>query len=946
MVTSPATFAKYSQGGPVGILPYQNMFETDSTRDGIFAARNSFVRMLNNIFSQNPISTDRPDAVAALSVETPIDQYLVWRRAPGTTHIEVIPPSTEWDVQVNTMSERDFFIINPTVITQIMSGNSYRILVNGIGNEDAPQWSVWTAALSNAPDGTTENEVLNNPSLIFALTLSYDYHAASIADRDLLLQATSPITVGQRVLVDGDTSTGGFWTIWEYVGPQTDPDVDASGFKLTRYQTYRTADFWNFVDYYASGYFASNPPIVTYATTAARDAAENPPKSSLVKINNDGTGSWIWTAFVDGQWTMVARQNGTIEFSPKFYSNTSLPTIGMEPITLSVLADIPNRDGSWELRVMFDLLQDVTLLEALEVNEVFFSMLHFVHAQQDQVAWAFKTSFMNIGGYNEQLTQTPVTPVDNTTNLTDYLAEVAPYRVKIRNFTQIITPPLDNAVVHATDFDFPPYYDAVQQKYRELDLTVPADLAIIQNTAPWSDWYSTYLNPEFRSDNYDAKNWNGVRHFFITLLFDRVDHMPVLTTQWFTFEGSSTFFVDFTGTGVTDLRNQIVEVYVNDVRLADDEFSSNIDALTINSSMDASDLIRVVVRASLSAGLSASRIQQFYNPILANEPEKNLRALMGLEYKTPNVNDGGDLADNSLNDYTVSGNYTGIESDETINPNESHFGLADPAHDQDRPEELVIVGTGESLVMLSWDNTNVNAVTLIATARPSTDLMVVDNSTTQTGNYTFRKDSWETEVWSNVGGILTIDLYSNANTISITLNNTSVLPFSMPSVELVNDDIGNHEINTDAGVVWINGERVEFFECNTVSNPVILSQIRRGTHNTRIGLEQLKVYTFVGDGSTRNFTIPTADANNITVAVNQIGFNQNGQLINSPDYDGSYAINIPKMFAIDYTLTQTGNAVTLSFLAPPPLSTGNANVFVTQTIDQIKHPAGTQIFTA
>ena len=967
MVTSPPNYAMYSQGGPVGILPYQNMFVTDSTRSGQFAARNSFVRFLNYIFAQNPISTDRAEAVASLSVESPITPYLSWRRTTGTTHIEVVPPSTEWDYQVYTPFERDRLLLNPTLIAAIMNGQSFRVLVNGLGNEDQPQWSVWTAALTNAPSGTTEDQILLNPSLVYGLTKAYDFTVASFVDRNFLPQAENPIQIGQRVLVTGDSTTGGFWTVWKYAGVGAD-NADAQGFVLTRYQTYRTADFWNYVDYYASGYSASAPPIVTYATSAARDLAENPPKSSLVKILNDGTGVWIWTAYVNGSWTMVARQNGTIEFSPNFYLSPSAPTIGLQPISMSDLAKIQSRDGSWELRVMFDILQDANLLEAVEVNQMFFSMLHFVHAQQDQVAWAFKTSFMNIGGYNEELTQTPVTPPDNTTNLTKYVQEVAPYRVKIRTFNEIISPPLDNATVHATDFDFPPYFDSYLGEYRNLSIDNPIDLAIIQNTAPWSDWYSIYTQPEYRAENYLAKIWNGVRHFTIKMNFDRVDFMPVITSQTFTYLTTSAnpefITIDPTNTQIVDLRYQIVEVFINGIlqpASAYDYYNYNV---VLSNAATNGDQITVTVRQALTSGLAADRITQFYNPTGKELPEDNLRTLMGLNQKG-NLNDGGDLANNSVNDYVVDGNYTGAESDEAINPNSPrHFGLADPLFEEDRPEELVAIGLGESVNFFDYIN---GALTVISQSRPGSDLLAPDqigdfdagpfesisydrgyaqamsfiaNSNSSVGQYVIRRDSWQTST-SNVGGTLATDLYANANAIMISISG-GVMPFTMPVVELVNDDDGSsHQVTTAPGVVWINGERIEFFEFELADSVVTLNQIRRSTHGTRAGVEQRLLAQYAGDGTTTEFmlageTTPT----NVYVAVNQPLRGYNGGIVTTPDYNGSANVNVQKQINTDFNIAANANGVVVTFLQPPAL---NTTVILAST-DSIKQPAGSAVY--
>jgi hypothetical protein len=903
MTTISGTLANYNNGGPVGIAPGQGMFATDSTRQGLFDARSSFVRMLNIVFARNSITIDRPAAVAALDVETPISEYLVWRRPTGTQHVEAIPPTTLWDYEVYNIDERNGLLLDATIAQSVVDGDIVRVLVNGLGNQDAPQWSVYDAV---CPIGVTDPAVLPTiPGQVFSVSKAYDFHVPTFAARDLLLQQATPIVLGQQVLVDGNTSTAGFWTVWRYVGT-SDPNADASGFLLVNYQTYRTADFWSHVDWYATGYSAAEPPVVRYATIAARDAAELPnPTTTFVRVDDDGTGVWVWTTYADGVWTVVARQNGTIAFSSQFYDDPTRPVIGLGPVSDSVLAQIPNRDGSLELKVLFDILQDDTLLENSEINEIFFSILHFIHAQQDQVAWAFKTSFLTVGGYNEVLTQAPVQPPDNTTNLLNYLQEVTPYRVKTRDFTQIVTPLIENTVTHATDFDFPLYYDQGVGRYRNLNPSNSTDLAIIKSTAPWSDWYGTYLNPEFRPPNYLASSWNGVRHFNITMRFDRVDHMPILDDEEFTFGQNNTFFMNDLN---VDLTLSIVEVYVNGVRLDDNQFGVSQNSVILYVTMTNGDIVRVVVRQSLTSGLAADRINRFYDPTDSEAAERNLRTLLGLNFRG-NVMDGGMLANNTIVDYNIIGVANGASTDETINPDVFFHSLADPYMSENHPEELIPTFGGEGILILANDN---GIVTQMSLSRPATDTLAPNqvgdfdavpldtisfdvgsageetadqylsnadvisglitltkvapstspnllgtyrtSLTDERGIYVIRHDAWEFTNVTTTAATLNADLTANANTISITL--TSANSITLPVVEqyVANTSVAN--TITHPGVIWINDERIEFFQYTAgANNTVVLGQIRRGTHNTQIGVEHRTVLSFTADGSSKAFFI-------------------------------------------------------------------------------------------
>ena len=663
------------------------MFETDSTRKGILEARESFIRMVNVVFERTAIAVERPDSVAALDAETPVPDFLIWRQLPGERHVNTIPPASEYDEQVYTIEERDSLLMDPAFVASLATANR-RVLVNGLSN-DTPQWSVWLAI---APVGGVQPDT--DPETVFTLARNYDFPAAgeeplTRAQRNLLTQSLNEeggLPPGSRVLMQGDAQTGGFWTIWEY-SPNS-ASADDAGFVLRRCQTYRTADFWDHIDWYAEGYSVSNPPVVRYPNAAARNAVENPvPNTKFVRLDDDGNGRWVWTVFADGAWNIVAREKGTIRLSEKLYDPSR--EILFEPTAPAPspekLRRVFNREGSWELRILVDALRDHGAFTDLEINEVFFSMLHFVHSQQDQVSWAFKTSFLNIGGYNESLRPVPVQPVDNTQNLLDYIEEVKPYRVKTRDFTRVVTPDIDVANIHVTDFDLPPYYDETTGKYRILSIGNAVDLEIIKKQSPWKDWYENYQKTLREPEYYEATTFNPVRQLNIRMNFDRVDHMPMIAEEFFKYRtGNETHFDTH-----ESVDNRLIEVFINHEKVASKYVAGAGNRVFLSVTPPDEADIRIVIRQGLSFLLAADRVQRFYNPVAA---EKNIRALLGLEPKI-GVLDGGDFTERDA-DYQVQigSGYEKMNSD-------PFYGLSDPLHSGDRPEELVVVGASESLTI-------------------------------------------------------------------------------------------------------------------------------------------------------------------------------------------------------------------------------------------------------
>jgi hypothetical protein len=492
-----------TRGTGIGLL--QNMFQvddSDGTRSGLMDARETFVESINNILAETAISTQRQTYISTIERSTSIDPNLIWTQIDESYPYEPAP-TNEWDVMVYSLDQRNNLIARSDFIN---ATGIIRVLIDRRGNPSPYQgWSIWNYNPTIAAKYDGLSAILQNADIVFTLRTSYEWSVANETALDALVNIPTPtINVGDRVLVEADNS--GFWAIWKWEPGNS--QANALGFVLWRVQTYRTTDFFSFVNWYASGYSASNPPIVTYATTAARNSTEGTsPNNLFVVVSDDGTPdhSWIWTMFDGTTWNTVALENGTIALSSSFY-NPLLPIHGINSLSVT---DIANRDGTWEIYILAQALRYGGLLLDSEINQNWFDIVNFCHAQQADVAWAFKTSFMTIAGYNIPLEQTPYLIPDPTDDLIDYINEVKPYHVKIREYSTQYSLNMDDASGTITDFDNPVYLDPSTNLYRPLDLV--NDIAILQ-TLPWSYWY----------DNYQSAP-NLVRGFDITIIFDRYD---------------------------------------------------------------------------------------------------------------------------------------------------------------------------------------------------------------------------------------------------------------------------------------------------------------------------------------------------------------------------------------------------------------------------------------
>jgi hypothetical protein len=486
------------------------------------------------------VNAGGPISVLLSGYANPIPQWSIWRYDPviaraviarATIGLSALPPDaqavaaigatvaaadqvfslkTAYETTATSIAERDALPVahlQRVLVTADVQGfwTIYQWQQSGTNSYPLAAVSAWA--------GTTRysiNQLVKSDGNIYQCLISG-------------VSGTTPPSGTGTNLADG-TKVGDLYTgvTWMWV----------CGYQLWRAQTYNTADFIEDATWYDTATMAANnlsvndPPIVTYAATTTasgghiaaetvRDLTEGvQPTNRFVNLtgSTNGNGGFIWTAYINGAWQTVAIQYGTVALSANF-TKPANPVYAVSTLTAPQAVDlsaIQYRDGAWEMRLLVQALRYNGVLLDSEINQIWFDMIKFVHVQQNEVDWAFKTSFLSLLGLNVPLAQSPVQMVNQTTNITDYVDEVIPYRVKIRESTIQYTAPIDDANVHASDFDNPMYLDPSTNLYRPLDPQNAADQVILQ-TEPWSDWYDNYLTAP-----------TLIRNVTVTVLFDRL----------------------------------------------------------------------------------------------------------------------------------------------------------------------------------------------------------------------------------------------------------------------------------------------------------------------------------------------------------------------------------------------------------------------------------------
>ncbi len=291
------------------------------------------------------------------------------------------------------------------------------------------------------------------------------------------------------VLVVSDTFALESWTIYEW-------NVETSVWERIRSQAYNVTKYWKYIDWYKDGYSQFTKVDKIFENTYQL-VISDVPLNSVVKINNVGAGGWmllkkyndVVTVDYTQNYEVIARQNGTIEFSSSIYS----PATTYDNVLLD--SNLYDNYPVVELRYILESVRDNILVDEYRVEylKLFFASVKYILHEQIFVDWVFKTSFVKSQHNVGDLTQKVTYKNDNLENFEEYIKEVKPYRTKIREFVSSYKS-LDPTQTVVTDFDLLPVID---ESYKVSPLTAYINNNNITtanaeiNSYPWKNWADT-----------------------------------------------------------------------------------------------------------------------------------------------------------------------------------------------------------------------------------------------------------------------------------------------------------------------------------------------------------------------------------------------------------------------------------------------------------------------
>ncbi len=604
-----------------------------------------------------------------------------------------------------------------------------------------------------------------------------------------------------------------------------------------------TDDYWTYTNWYEIGYEDVLPTIV-YPTLIAANTALT---AGTLKL---GTILEVTAGTTDGRYVLYA----VIQLNPNV-PTLSLQEVGIENSAIKLLDTIYtviNKYGlSTELRELLNSFRTEVMVDAhiVDQNELFFSMLNYVVSEQKNPDWVFKSSYIYIKEDNIPLTQDQLYIPDQINNIIDYITDVKPYHTQIRDYTStyvtsdIAAGTASDSIKWAMTLQFGPSYAGTS-------ISVPI------NTL--DSMYGWDFNQGIYSEPWDSFAWDYAQTIQ-NVINQSVSRNPTTTTfipapgdPWPDEYTVPLTFFDVSKVGLSQLFPYTFDF--NSLNI--DNPQTFVTPYNIVAVQVGNTLLYYGYDYYVEDNNDTTYTIYFYN-----DPGNSPVPVAFVWF------DGGDL--NSItNEIPREEVYNGVAKDDMVvnvdtrlpvnivNGNiEPYVGWGDVWDSIDASTTLgdILVAAGAPTTLIDG-----NLEILISWDAPY-DLLITDVTISSKENVNISEDPTFTRNADAYAGTLAVDLPApTAETYNLDVITVFVDPLSH-----VDTNILPHFIDRP-GVIWINGERIEYRDKQpTVANTWELKLVRRGTNGTGVSAHAAGAKVFVAAGN----DIPTISGNDVNTDI-------------------------------------------------------------------------------
>ena len=245
----------------------------------------------------------------------------------------------------------------------------------------------------------------------------------------------------------------------------------------------------NAVIYYDNTY----KPLRKVTDTKQFGLLQNVLDKSIIQVQKNESARYTLYEYTKKTDTfkLIAMENETVRWANSVHTSGQSLTLGKE------------------VRQILDVLYKHVFVDTYSVhwNKFFFEMLKYAYAEQGELDWAFKTTYLKIVKEETDLIPFKGFKIDNFDKAVEYFNEVKPYSSKIRNYSDIKKAPVEVMSGSTSDFDRPPFYDEDSKSVRILDSNNADDLVLLNTDKDYTGFSTTP---------------SKVRSMDQTIVFDRV----------------------------------------------------------------------------------------------------------------------------------------------------------------------------------------------------------------------------------------------------------------------------------------------------------------------------------------------------------------------------------------------------------------------------------------
>ena len=296
------------------------------------------------------------------------------------------------------------------------------------------------------------------------------------------------------VLVEADEDVNNRWSYYVF-------DYTEKIYSRVKSQSWKTSDYWKYVDWKAKNYDNSKDLSRTVDAPHQLDIFQYVAKGNYVKVNNAGDGRYVILRKTDGlggtwnkDYDLVYQQNGTIEISQDLWKDV----FGFD-FNIGYDQLLYDQKPNVETENIINGVDEIFSNEyKVYSNILFFKMIKYAMAEQKFLDWAFKTSFISVTNKAGSLDQRPTYRLNNESYYQSYIEETKPFHTKIRNFEVAYTS-TDYTETIITDFDSPATFNNTTKKFSPTLLGNP-----LMTEYPWKSYYDNYKYHVDSIDMYDG----------------------------------------------------------------------------------------------------------------------------------------------------------------------------------------------------------------------------------------------------------------------------------------------------------------------------------------------------------------------------------------------------------------------------------------------------------